>query len=146
MGMLPDTGIDVENNLDMCFGCGVNNPIGLKLKFSWENNIASADYTPLPEHQGWNNVVHGGLVCTLLDEAMSYPPFFEGLRSVTASIEVKLKQPVMVGEKYHLNAWITKNSRRLLKTAAEVLSEDGTLMAVGKATMYVISQHPVEKA
>ena len=145
MGMLPDTGIDVENNLDMCFGCGVNNPIGLKLKFSWDNKFASADYIPLPEHQGWNNVVHGGIVCTLLDETMSYPPFFEGLRSVTASIDVKLKKPVMVGEKYRLCGWITRNTRRLLETAAEVRHEDGTLVAEGKATMYIISRHTVEK-
>ena len=55
-----------------CYGCGIENPIGLKLLFREEEGKAKAEFVPEKYHQGWPEVVHGGLICALLDEAMGY--------------------------------------------------------------------------
>lgn len=145
MEIAPELGIDTENNLDMCFGCGANNPIGLKLKFDWRDKVARAEFTPRPEHQGWNDVVHGGILCALLDEAMSYPPYFEGQHCVTARLEVRLKKPGRVGQPMLVSAWITKQSRRLLETAARVSLADGAVVAESTGAMYVVKDRHAGK-
>jgi hypothetical protein len=47
MKILPQISIDTEKSLAMCFGCGEENPIGLKLKFKWDNGTARAEFTPI---------------------------------------------------------------------------------------------------
>ena len=58
---------------DGCFVCGKSNPIGLKLKFDVdkENNISRSSVVFSAEHQGWDGVVHGGLLAAVLDDAMA---------------------------------------------------------------------------
>lgn len=141
MVSLPQVWIDVQR-IDKCFGCGPNNPIGLKLKFEWDGKSAKAEFTPTDVYQGWEGIVHGGIVSCLLDEAMAYAAFFEGLPSVTAEAQVKLKRPAMVGEPLVISASITKKTRRLIESAATICLKDGTLVAEGSATQIVIRNGP----
>ena len=53
-----------------CFVCGLNNPLGLKLDFETDGRIVRAHFAPRPEHVGFRETVHGGLIATVLDEAM----------------------------------------------------------------------------
>ena len=46
----------------LCFGCGANNRIGLHLRFEWDGDTCGSFWTPKPEHQGWADRVHGGLL------------------------------------------------------------------------------------
>ena len=48
-----------------CFGCGDDNPIGLRLRFAPDADVVKASFIPGPDHQGY----HGA--CT----AGSSPPF-----------------------------------------------------------------------
>jgi len=125
---------------DLCFACGKKNPIGLKLNFNLEGQIARAEFTPTEFHQGWGNIIHGGIISTILDEAMSYATYFAGVKCVTASIEVRFKHPLMVGETVIVTAWIEKNARKYLETKATMTLRDGTLIAEGKSTQFVNSK------
>ena len=82
----PQKIIDTDKDFTMCFGCGQNNPIGLKLTFKWDGKTAKAEFTPNRFHQGWSGMIHGGIITSLLDEAMSYATLFEGMNCITASI------------------------------------------------------------
>jgi len=53
-----------------CFVCGLNNPLGLKLDFETDSQIVRARFTPRPEHVGFSETIHGGIISTVLDEAM----------------------------------------------------------------------------
>src|ERR1041385_3913787 len=53
-----------------CFVCGEANPAGLRLRFETDGQVVTARFTPRPEHIGFKQVVHGGIVATLLDEIM----------------------------------------------------------------------------
>ena len=53
-----------------CFGCGADNPIGLRLQYRREGDAVVTEFTPGDEHEGWPDIVHGGIITTLLYEVM----------------------------------------------------------------------------
>ena len=84
----PQISVNTDKEYSMCFGCGQNNPIGLKLTFKWDGKTAKAEFTPNEFYQSWSGIVHGGIIICLLDEAMGYAALFEGMNCATASIQV----------------------------------------------------------
>ena len=140
MTFLPQISIDTERDIDMCFGCGKNNPIGLKLKFQRDGQIAKSEFTPTELHQGWADIVHGGIIHCILDEAMSYAAMFEGLYCVTARMESKFKRLALIGEPLIITSSITRNARRFIETKANISLKDGTLIAEGTATMFIANR------
>jgi len=122
---------------DLCFGCGDKNPIGLKLKFRREGKGVRTDYTPDKMHQGWDDIIHGGIITTVLDEAMAYAAGYEGIKCVTATVETRFRRPLSVGEPTVVTAWVSKNCRRFIETAARMTLTDGTLVAECTATQFV---------
>jgi len=133
----PQISIDTERGYRMCFGCGPDNPIGLKLKFRWDGKTARAKITPGEFYQGWADVLHGGIIMCILDEAMAYAALFEGMHCVTARMQVTLKRQVSIGETLIATASITRKTRKLVETKAAISSKDGALVAEGTATQFV---------
>jgi acyl-coenzyme A thioesterase PaaI-like protein len=128
-----------REDLPKCFGCGQENPIGLKLSFQWDGQTATAEFSPGELHQGWPGLVHGGIISCLLDEAMAYATVFQGLTCLTAKMWAKLKHPVPLGEPLAIAATMTKKTRRLVETKATITLKDGTLAVEGAATMYILN-------
>ena len=130
---------------DLCFGCGQQNPCGLKLKFRRDGKTATAGFVPSEYHQGWKQVIHGGILTSVMDEAMGYAAYYEHIPCVSGIIEVRLRQPVRVGERLTVTAWVTKQARRLAFTVAQLAREDGTVVAEAKATQFIGSSFTSEK-
>jgi len=131
---------------DLCFACGEKNPIGLKLKFRREGKGVRTDYTPDKMHQGWADIIHGGLITTVLDEAMAYAAGYWGVKCVTATVETRFRRPLSVGEPTIVTAWVSQNRRRLIETKARMTLVDGTLVAECIATQFVAGEfEPIEK-
>ncbi len=124
----------------MCFACGQENPIGLKLSFRQEGETVKTEFTPGESHQGWPGIVHGGIINTLLDEAMAYAALFQELYCVTAKTEVRIRNTALVGQQLYVSAWITNKRSKLVEAKAEIILEDGTPVAEGKATMYIVEE------
>jgi hypothetical protein len=75
-------GIDVnQSEFPMCFACGKDNPVGLKLKIVKDGDEARGEFTVSEFYQGWRGYVHGGIIFTILDEAMAYA-FFPEIRGL----------------------------------------------------------------
>ena len=74
-----------------CFVCGKKNPIGLKLDFSFDGKTITTEFVPQKEHQGYFNIVHGGIISTLLDEAMVKLAIEMGMPAVTARMDIRLQ-------------------------------------------------------
>jgi len=138
MVTLPQVSINTDLSEGLCFGCGQNNPIGLKLSFRQDGKTARAEFTPSQLYQGWPGVVHGGIIICMLDEAMSYAAHFEGISCLTAKMEIKLKRPTLIGEPLIITSSITRNTRRLIETEAKVCLKDGSLVAESTATQFVV--------
>lgn len=124
-----------EPNL-MCFACGPNNPIGLHLHFAVEEGKCSTTFIPKPEHQSYDGRMHGGLVSTLLDETLgNYCYLYEHRIAYTARLEVRFKQPILIGEKLTITAHVVKRKGRLLEMQGEITKADGTIGAEATAKM-----------
>lgn len=122
-----------------CFGCGPNNPFGLKLDFRIEGDKFVAKKTLSREYQSYGGTVHGGIVSTMLDEAMGgYIYELSGQHSVTARIDVRYRRPTPIGEELTITAWIDSKKSKFVKMKAEVALPDGTVTAEGTATIAVM--------
>nr|MQY82011.1 hypothetical protein [Dehalococcoidia bacterium] len=76
----------------MCFGCGKKNPFGLRLKFRRDGGGVRAEFTPGEYYQSWTNIIHGGIITAILDEAMGHATLMSGnFGFLTASIQINLK-------------------------------------------------------
>lgn len=117
-----------------CFCCGEKNPLNLKMQFRYENEKLLSEVIFPKEYQGFNNIVHGGILGTVLDEVMVNLHCLKGDMVVTAEYNVRLKTPCFVNQKVLLSAWSIKTKGRLYFTASEARLENGTLIAEATAT------------
>ena len=142
----PQISIDTDRGYSQCFGCGQDNPIGLKLSFQWDGKTVRAEFTPTEFYQGWSGLVHGGIIICMLDEAMSWVALFEGMNCVTAKMQVKLRRLTSIGEPLIITGSITKKTRKLVATKAAISLKDGTPIAEATATHFVVhSQNEEDK-
>ena len=140
MAALPQVSISTDMSEGVCFGCGQNNPIGLKLDFEWDGKTARTEFTPNKLYQGWPGVVHGGILACMLDEAMSYAARFEGNHCLTTQIEIKFRHPAPVEEPLIVTSSVTRHTRKLIETKAQVSSKDGAVIAEARAKHFVIEK------
>ena len=131
-----------DKDQDMCFGCGKANPIGLKLKFTWdaERKTASADFIPDINMQGWAGFLHGGITACVLDEAIGWAAMYAGTNNVTAKLQVRYRKMIPVGGKYVVSAHVSKHNSRLIETEALIQDEYGNIMAEGSSTQFIVSE------
>lgn len=114
----------------LCFVCGKDNPIGLKLTFYGQDGKTISEFTPEVIHQGYKGVTHGGIISTILDEAMIYATMQDGLYPITAELTVRFKKPLMIGQTAIIEANIIKKKSSLVIAHAKLISkQDGCLIA-----------------
>ncbi|HBC93257.1 MAG TPA: thioesterase [Pelotomaculum sp.] len=116
----------------MCFACSPKNPIGLKLVFEHEGDICRASFVAGPEHQGWNGVMHGGLLTTILDEVMAQWLWIRERSAMTAEMTTRFVNPVPLGVKLTIESRLVADKRRLFLMEATAMLPDGSVAA--KAT------------
>ena len=124
---------------DMCFGCGKENECGLQLDVDYGEGRARANVVFKEHHQGWKDIVHGGIIAAALDEVMAYALGSKGVLGVTASLEVRFRKPVVVGEEYLLEAEVVEFHGRKIVIKA-TLSKGGTVHAEGKGVYVAMKE------
>ncbi len=118
-----------------CFVCGPKNPIGLKLDFHFDGKTIKTEFIPKKEHQGYLNIVHGGIISTLLDEVMVKLAIAMDMPAVTASMEIRLRKAVNVGEKITVEAKMLKITSKLLESYAEAVIGNNVVVADAKGKL-----------
>ena len=114
----------------MCFACGPDNPIGLKIDFHVEGDECTAEFTPNENHVGFQNTVHGGIIYTALDDVTANILYQQGRKAHTARCEIRYRQPSVVGEKLLIRGWIDSERRRLILLKGEIRrSSDNVIVA-----------------
>jgi beta-phosphoglucomutase family hydrolase len=134
--------LDIENTARLCFACSQENPIGLKLRPVHDGEKVTAEFTAGKFHQGWNDVVHGGILYTLLDEVTAYAMLCHGIEyGVTAKSEIRFKQVAPINEPIQASAWVTKLTKRLVEAKGVLtLLKDNTVIVDGDFLFYVWRQ------
>ncbi len=128
----------------LCFACGPDNPIGLKLTFRQEGERYATTFTANRLLQGYQGIVHGGLVATVLDEVMARLVWAKYGPAATARLEVRYRCPAPVEQPIAVQGWITaeRQGGRVLETAAAARLADGTLLAEATALVMRLKRPP----
>jgi len=122
----------------MCFACGKDNPIGLRIKFEYDGRICRGEFTPNKNHLSWEDTVHGGIIYSALDDVTGNVPYMQGLKAHTARCEIRYRQPLRVGQTILLTGWIEKQKGRLMILKGEARRKpDDVLIADCTASFLV---------
>ena len=119
------------------FACGPQNPFGLKLSFEEKDDTYISHFTGQPQHQGYDGIMHGGIVSTLLDEIMARYLYAKGMNAVTARLEVRYLKPTPIGVPLLIKGHIVRQKGRIFETEGTIALPDGTVTAQGTAKVFV---------
>ncbi len=90
-----------------CFGCGAGNAVGLGMQF-YSDGRSVASSLVVPDHLcGWRQVVHGGIVATILDEVMGWAAIYLMKKVVlTKRLTVDFLKPTLVNQALFVEGWV----------------------------------------
>lgn len=114
----------------VCFACGRHNSIGLHLRFApihdGDREGVEASYEPRPEDQGFPGVMHGGILVTLLDEAMAWAMFaHDSTLGVTAKMETRYRRQVPPDQPLTVRGFVTRMRGRRIEVEATLHDASG---------------------
>ncbi len=125
-------------NWEGCFACGKENPWGLKLRFEREGNLARAKVVFHENYVGYPGIVHGGIVTTVLDEAMAKALLLQNIIAFTVEISVRFRKKAEPGREYRVEGWVEGRRRNIYSTAARLI-EGKTEIASARAKFFALS-------
>jgi uncharacterized protein (TIGR00369 family) len=139
---LSDTMRLEPNPANKCFGCGGANDDGMKLTFEQDNvnRKIVGRFVLGARYQGGGVVAHGGIIATLLDEAMGKVCRFRELRAVTAELTVEYLKPVKVEQEIVVEAFEQEHKGRNLFQVGEIRDAAGEVLARGRGRFVIIRQ------
>jgi len=128
-----------------CFGCGHDNPQGMRLKFTLDEESRQAvchfklsrKYTGPPGHS------HGGIIATILDEAMGKVNKFRNVLALTSSMEIKYLKPVPLGQALTVTAQEQSVEGRRHTNIGEIRNASNEVLACGTATFIAIDPEKI---
>jgi uncharacterized protein (TIGR00369 family) len=135
-----------------CFGCGPANPQGLHLSFTLATPLGSEVLTATSHfsltrlHEGAKGYVHGGIIATLLDEAMSKLNRPLNVLAMTRHMEVDYLRPAPVAQPLVLIGRHLRRDGRKLFHEAELQRADGSVLARGKGLFIVLDPEKLTAA
>ncbi len=114
-----------------CFVCGESNSIGLNLRFETDGRVVQTRFTPRPEHVGFKQVVHGGIIATLLDEVMVWACGVQTKHfAYCAELTVRFLSPLRPGEEVLAIGELVANRRnKIFDAKGEIKDASGKLLA-----------------
>jgi acyl-coenzyme A thioesterase PaaI-like protein len=124
-----------------CFVCGKDNPQGFQIKVRYdEADLAAETELSIPrEYQGWAEVIHGGILSTLLDELMAHAIWRFAGPGLTLSMEVRFHAPLKPGEPIRVRGVMqTPNGSRRLAEGEIIRLSDGQRIASGKSRFLLL--------
>jgi acyl-coenzyme A thioesterase PaaI-like protein len=118
-----------------CIACGPENLRGLKLEFQTRpEGVASAVWDTSADWEGFKGVIHGGILTTVLDEAMAKAVLAASLAGFTCELKVRFRRVVETGETLQVRGWLVSRDRRKLMTEATLCGAGGKERAHAWAT------------
>lgn len=124
-----------------CFVCGEENPTGLHLAFQSDGDRASAVWTPRIGWESFQGIIHGGIISSVLDEAMSKAIISGGYEAFTADLRIRFHKKVCVGDVVLVSGWVVSVEKRKILAEATITSEDGAERAHAWGVFLTARQH-----
>lgn len=127
-----------QPNSHHCFVCGLQNLAGLKMVF-YDNGAdeVTCTYTVPAQYEGYPGIVHGGIVASMLDEAVGRVSMIHDPNHfmMTVKMEIKYRQPVPTETPLTLVGKLVKLRGRLAMATGEVRLPSGEVAAEAELTL-----------
>ena len=137
----------LQPNSQHCFVCGLENPLGLKLRFFQTAPDEVTVETSIPdEYQGYPGVVHGGIVAAILDEVTgrslmgSDPPRF----MYTAHLDIRYRKHVPTGRPIRIVGKMLRRKSRTAQATGKIFDQDNNLLAEAEALLINLPQELID--
>jgi uncharacterized protein (TIGR00369 family) len=122
-----------------CFACGSLNPIGLHMEVSYLEQKAVSKLSLKREFQGWHDIVHGGVVATILDEIMAHAVMHYVGKGVTTSLQITYRDPVPVGQEVSAVGYVVERKSRAAVARGEIRrAGNGKVVATGESRFILL--------
>ncbi|MBA3272413.1 MAG: hypothetical protein H0T11_00875 [Chthoniobacterales bacterium] len=118
-----------------CLVCGRDNPHGLKMSLFVDSDtgVVTTEFIPRAEHIGFEGVIHGGVLATVLDEAMVWAATWSGRRfCFCGELMLRFKKPLSVGERVLVESRVEFSRPKLIQTMGTMRSPSGGIIAAGE--------------
>ena len=127
-----------RSDADNCFVCGETNAIGLRIKFRIDGEVCRGEFTPTHDHVGFDNVTHGGILFSVLDDVMANWLFLQGARATTARTEIRFRNPHAPENLLKLEGFPVKKKKRLVVMEGRAIADNtGEVIAEAQASFMV---------
>ncbi|MDX2478759.1 MAG: PaaI family thioesterase [Desulfuromusa sp.] len=130
-----------------CFGCSQKNPSGLKMRF-YADDTALYSWLSVPPHLcGWDGIVHGGILSTMLDEIMGWSAIYK-LRHIvmTKTMTVDFFKPVYIDDELRVEGRvIEQTSDREAILEGKIYKEDNVLCAQTRGTFAIFTVKAIKR-
>ena len=136
---------ETQQQYPNCFGCGADNPIGLRLRYRREGDALLTEFTPGDAHQGWPGIVHGGIITTLLYEVMENFAYHNGTMVMMRNMQTRFRRPVRTGERITAAARLVNRNGREMSVTASLTQALGELIAEGSAELAELRPEHIER-
>ena len=135
-----------------CFACGAKNAFGLQMEFHLEGETIVCDFLPRAEHQGFPGVIHGGIIATILDEALNRTSFLLNQPSwtMTGRLEIRYRLSVPYSVPLRVRATLLSQRGRMMQARGKITRADdesvvfaeaqGTFMKVARGVLDTVTQ------
>ncbi len=110
---------------DFCFGCSEKNPIGLKLNFYDMGDYIETQWLPNKNYEGWQGVLHGGIIATLLDEIGGWVVVSKiGIAGMTVELNVRYHKQISSNQLLTLRGKLVDVKKNIAFIQAEIIQND----------------------
>lgn len=129
----------LRSSSNQCFVCGTSNPIGLGVRFHLDGEVCRAEFTPQPQHMGYDNVTHGGIVFSLLDDVMANWIWLQGQQCFTARADIRYRSELAVGTPVRLEGRCVKRKGRLAQMEGKVIRQSDDFVIAEATASFMLA-------
>ncbi len=116
---------------------GEENDQSLNVDYKIQEGQVIGNFQPENHHTSYKEVIHGGLLAALLDDAMAYCINSSGITAFTGKLEIRFRKPPKVGDILIIKAWIANQKKKLYYTQGTIENNNGEKIVEAKAVFMV---------
>ena len=117
----------------------------LELKFDEDTNTAYGKYVVEPHFEGAPDIVHTGILATILDETMSVVNQYINIETFTSDLTIRYLRPAFIGENLHIRGWVEKKNNKGIENRAEIENDVGKIVARAKGKYIDLKDLPTSQ-
>ncbi|MFB3896222.1 MAG: PaaI family thioesterase [bacterium] len=105
-----------------CFACSSTVQSGLRLKYRLNNNTITGKCIISKRYQGYDDIVHGGIIATILDSSMVHLFYLrDGLKLKTAKLNIWFRKQIPINKRFIVTARVDDSARHYYKAMSQII-------------------------